>query len=244
MPSSDWTDDGRCSADQYGPIAIDYATSIAGNSYNAYYERPNTLSLLGDVTGLRVLDVGCGPGLLTAWLVEHGAVVTAFDVSETMTDLARKTAGNQAHILVADLGRPLWFANDHSFDLIVASLVLHYVRDWEHVFREFRRVLTPDGAVVFSTHHPTMDWVHTPDDYFAIVQVSETWFRGSRDFEVTFWRRPLTAMTEAITRAGFLIDRLVEPQPIPELRDLDPAAYDKIRTKPRFLFFRLRLGLP
>jgi ubiquinone/menaquinone biosynthesis C-methylase UbiE len=52
----------------------------------------------------------------------------------------------------------LSFAQDGSFDLIVASLVMHYVRDWHAVLGEFRRVLKPDGAVVFSTHHPAMDW--------------------------------------------------------------------------------------
>jgi SAM-dependent methyltransferase len=140
----------------------------------------------------------------------------------------------------ADLEQPLSFAADDAFDLVVASLVLHYVRDWASVLGEFRRVLKPDGAVVFSTHHPTLDWqLHSPEDYFAVKQVTERWTMGSKEFDVTFWRRPLTAMTDAIALAGFVIDRLVEPEPVPELRDRDPDAYVKIRRAPRFLFFRL-----
>ncbi|MGH2366245.1 MAG: class I SAM-dependent methyltransferase [Chloroflexota bacterium] len=85
----------------------------------------------------------------------------------------------------------------------MASLVLHYVRDWEPILAEFRRVLKPTGRVVFSTHHPKMDArVHSPRGYFAIKQVTERWQRGGEDFEVTFWRRPLTAMAEAITAAS------------------------------------------
>jgi hypothetical protein len=47
------------------------------------------------------------------------------------------------------------------------------------------------------------------------MQVTETWHKGGQPFEVTFWRRPLTAITAAISSAGFLIDRLVEPAPLP-----------------------------
>jgi ubiquinone/menaquinone biosynthesis C-methylase UbiE len=233
-------DDGNRSAEQYNTMAVDYAADNAESPYNAYYERPATIALLGEMTGRRVLEVGCGAGILTSWLVEHGATVTAFDVSDQMVTLARNQVGDKARFLVADLGRPLSFAGDDSFDLVVASLVLHYVEDWPHVFREFRRVLAPAGVVVFSTHHPTMDWEHSPDDYFATKQVTERWHKGSAEFDVTFYRRPLTAMTHAISSSRFVIEQLVEPEPVPELRDRDPAAYELIRTKPRFLFFRLK----
>jgi hypothetical protein len=50
-----------------------------------------------------------------------------------------------------------------------------------------------------------MDWeLFSPDDYFAVKQVTETWREGDGEFEVTFWRRPITTMTEAIANAGFV----------------------------------------
>jgi SAM-dependent methyltransferase len=148
--------------------------------------------------------------------------------------------GGRARVLTADLAAPLDFAADQSADLVVASLVLHYLADWTAPLAEFHRVLAPDGAVVFSTHHPSMDWrLHSPDNYFAMLQVTETWEKSGQPFEVTFWRRPLTAMTAAISDAGFVIDRLVEPEPSPELRQRNPQADARIRTGPRFLFFRL-----
>ena len=217
-----------------------YRAANDEGSFNAYYERPATISLMGNVTGLRVLEAGCGPGALTQWLVDHGATVTAIDVSPEMVRLAGQRVGDRAQILTADLAEPLTFLADASADLIVASLVLHYLADWTAPLSEFHRVLTPSGAVVFSTHHPAMDWqLHSPDDYFAVKQVTETWHKGGQPFEVTFWRRPLTAMTAAISGAGFVIDRLVEPDPSPELRQRHPQDYDKIRTRPGFLFFRL-----
>jgi SAM-dependent methyltransferase len=225
---------------QFDAMAVDYAADNAGSPYNAYYERPATISLLGNVAGFRVLEVGCGPGLLTAWLVEHGAVVTASDVSQEMVDLTKKVVGDGAHVVIADLRQPLTFAADQSFDLVVASLVMHYIEDWDFVLGEFHRVLRPGGTVVFSTHHPTMDWELSPDDYFTTTLITDRWRKGLGESGVTFWRRPLTAMTSAIASSGFLIERLVEPVASPELRDRDPAAYELVRTKPRFLVFRLR----
>jgi SAM-dependent methyltransferase len=156
-----------------------------------------------------------------------------------MVRLASGRLGYRATILTADLADPLPFA-DASFDVIVASLVLHYLADWSTPLAEFHRVLVPGGTVTFSTHHPAMDWQeHSTGNYFAVIQVTETWHLGGRPFEVTFWRRPLTAITAAISEAGFVIDRLVEPAPQPGLQERDPRAYDKLRTGPAFLFFRL-----
>lgn len=217
-----------------------YRAANDEGSFNAYYERPATISLLGNVTGLRVLEAGCGPGALTEWLCDHGASVTAFDVSPEMVRLTRERIGQRARVLTADLAEPLAVVTDASADLVVASLVLHYLADWTVPLAEFHRVLAQDGAVVFSTHHPAMDWqLHSPDDYFAIKQVTETWHKGGRPFSMTFWRRPLTAITAAISDAGFIIERIVEPPPLPELQQRDPQDYNKIRTRPRFLFFRL-----
>ena len=233
--------DGQRSAGQYDAMAVQYTADNAENACNAHYERPATISLVGEVEGRRVLEAGCGAGPLTGWLVDHGAAVTALDVSPVMLQLARERVGDRAAFVLADLADTLPFGPHTTFNLVVASLVLHYVKDWETPLAEFRRLLTADGAVVFSTHHPTMDWqLHCPDDYFVVKQVTETWSKGSQDFQVTFWRRPLTAMTAAIAAAGFVIERVLEPEPSAEIRDRDPEAYALLATQPQFLFFRLR----
>src|SRR5438132_13080177 len=132
-------------------MAAEYAADNDDGAYNAYYERPATIALLGDVAGKDVLEVGAGAGPLTEYLVEHGARVTASDVSGEMVKLAQARVGDRATFVVANIEEPLSF-KDGSFDMVVASLVMHYVRG-EPVLREFRRVLRPKGAVVFSTHH-------------------------------------------------------------------------------------------
>jgi 2-polyprenyl-3-methyl-5-hydroxy-6-metoxy-1,4-benzoquinol methylase len=79
-----------------------YSKVNAEGAANAYYERPATIALLGEVTGRRVLEAGCGPGSLTRWLADQGAVVTAMDVSAEMVRLARERTGGRAEILLAD----------------------------------------------------------------------------------------------------------------------------------------------
>ncbi len=130
---------GRVTA-AYDEFAGAYTTENETSLMNAYYERPATLALAGDVAGRRILDAGCGSGPLFAALREKGAVVTGIDQSAGMIEHARRLLGEDADLRVADLADPLPFA-DAEFDDVVASLVLHYLRDWEPVLAEFRRVL-------------------------------------------------------------------------------------------------------
>lgn len=71
-------------------------------------------------------------------------------------------------------------------------------------------------------------------------QITETWRKGNGEYEVTFWRRPLSVMFEEILAGGFTVDELAEPAPLRELESISPSDYRTLTTKPRFLFFRLR----
>ncbi len=145
------------------------------------------------IDGEPMRDGELAAGALTTWLADSGARVTAIDVSPEMVRLATDRLGDRARILNADLVEPLDFATDAIADLVVASLVMHYLADWTGPLDEFYRVLKPDGAMVFSTHHPAMDWQqHSRGDFFKVMQVTETWPKGGQPYEVTFWRRPLT----------------------------------------------------
>lgn len=206
--------------------------------WNAHYERPAVLSLLPPLAGLRVLDAGCGSGWYAEQLARSGAMVTAFDRNERFVALTRaRVAGFEADVLRADLSDPLSFAADETFDAVVCPLVLHYVRDWGAPLKEFHRILKPGGILVFSTHHPFMDWkLFERADYFAIERLDDTWDVGP----VSFYRRPLNAMSEALDAAGFWIERLLEPRPTEEFRQADPAGYERLQKNPWFLVIRAR----
>ena len=144
-------------------------------------------------------------------LRDAGAVVTGFDASPAMVDLARQRMGDDARLHVADLNEPLPFA-DEGFDDVVASLVLHYLEDWTGPLAELRRVLRPGGRLLISVNHPVIFPVVYPDaDYFAVVKYTEDYTFSGETVWLTFFHRPLHAMTDSFTAAGFRISTISEP---------------------------------
>jgi SAM-dependent methyltransferase len=219
-------------------IAAKYAATVDSRPWNAHYERPAVISLLPPLENTKVLDVGCGSGWYAEYLVAHGATVTAFDFNAEFVAFTRTRIANRATVLQADLAEPLVFAADEEFDLAVCPLVMHYLRDWKPALRELHRVLKPLGVLVFSTHHPFMDWkLFNKEDYFATEVVEDNWEGIGR---VTYYRRPLTAISEALRSAGFWIERLLEPQPTEDFQRVNLDSYERLSKNPWFLVIRAR----
>ncbi|MGK4578580.1 class I SAM-dependent methyltransferase [Kitasatospora sp. HPMI-4] len=227
----------------YDGFAEAYSALSETSLLNAYYERPAMLSLAGDVAGRRILDAGCGSGPLFAALRDRGALVTGIDASAGMLELARQRLGADAALHVADLSNPLPFA-DGAFDDVAASLVLHYLEDWGPTLAEMRRVLRPGGRLIASVQHPFVDYaIQDPrPDYHATTRYTDEWTDlVGRPAPMSFWRRPLHAMTDAFTAAGFRLAVISEPQPDPAARELYPDDFQALSTNMGFLFFVLEV---
>ncbi|GEM35220.1 methyltransferase [Nocardia neocaledoniensis NBRC 108232] len=227
-------------ASAYDSFAEGYTAENETSLLNAHYERPAMLELAGDVRGRRILDAGCCSGALSAALRERGADVTGIDASAGMLEQARMRLGADADLRVGDLADPLPFADD-TFDDIVASLVLHYLRDWVPTLGELRRVLKPGGRLLVSVEHPFAIFLGQrlageETNYFRTRERTEEWTMGGQTARLTFWDRPLHAMTGAFTAAGFRIGAISEPSALPSARELFPDGYDE-HTGMRFLSF-------
>lgn len=101
-----------------------------------------------------MLDLGCGAGQLAFHLAKAGAEeVVAIDASERMLEVARS---RRAHPRVAYRLMTMEEGNFDagSFDAVVSSLSLHYVRDYAGLVRRIARWLRPEGLLVLSTEHP------------------------------------------------------------------------------------------
>lgn len=232
--------------DAYEQLAEAYAAKIDTKPHNAYYERPATLSLLPDVTGLTIFDAGCGPGAYAQWLLSHGArTIIAVDASPKMLGLAkdRVKASPQVQFHEVDLATSdLPFVPDASVDIVLAPLVMDYIADWRSVFRRFHRILRPAGLFVFSAGHPSFEAAyHKTQNYFEVEQVSAVWKGFGPIVEVPCYRRSLIDAVNSVIDSGFDLVQLVEPRPTSDFQQAEPIKYERLsREQPGFLCIKAR----
>lgn len=220
----------------YDGFADTFAREAADSPYNAHYDRPTVLELIGDVQGQRILDAGCGPGLYLAELTARGANAVGIDQSADMVHHTRTHLGPHVEVRQHDLNEPLTWASDARFDVVLLALVLHYVENRVRTLIELARVLHPSGRIIVSTSHPTADWLTDGGSYFDARRVEETWSNGMKH---RYWRQPLQAWVTEFSAAGLTIDRLVEHRPAASMPHQHPAAYEKLSRQPGFIAFQL-----
>lgn len=119
-------------------------------------EEPHVERMLGNVTGLSILDVGCGTGRHSIRLAQRGGKVTGLDFSAGMLGRARAKAGaDSVRFVEHDIAQSFPFEGG-TFDRVLCCLVLDHVVDLQTFFAELRRVCRPEGFVVTSVMHPAM----------------------------------------------------------------------------------------
>lgn len=102
----------------------------------------------------KILDLGAGTGFMTKQIAERfpDAEIYALDVAEQMLQYNREQTENKLNYICADLNKiPL---PDNSIDFIYSNMVIHWVKNIDHALLEIRRVLTPEGLILFSTLGP------------------------------------------------------------------------------------------
>jgi SAM-dependent methyltransferase len=226
--------------DAYDQLAPVWADTTDDGPFNGHLERPALRGLIPQpLTGKTVMDAGCGSGAQCEWLLERGADVIGFDLSPGMVEQARRRCGERARLIVADLAEELP-VDDRALDGITCSLALHYVDDWAVPLQTFARVLRPGGWLVVSLDHPFGPPLPTQTGgYFDTELVSDMWVKQGVEVTQQFWRRPLSAAIDAFSNAGFLVDRIVEPQPSADALRQFPEELGGINGIPWFIVYRL-----
>lgn len=109
---------------------------------------------LASLSFARCLEIGCGTGKNTAWLLEKAAEVTAVDLSAQMLDQARaKIPPARVQFIQADITTSWTFLHS-PYDLVSFSLVLEHIENLEPVFQEAARSLNPGGHIYLGELHP------------------------------------------------------------------------------------------
>ena len=129
---------------------------IRDNEANAnnLFEIPALFSMLPDLNGKNVIDLGCGFGEHCIEYVQQGATrVVGVDISEKMLEVAKE---ENSHPNITYLQMPMEDISqiEEKFDVAISSLALHYVEDFESLVKEVYAMLGENGVFVFSQENP------------------------------------------------------------------------------------------
>lgn len=220
-------------------------------SANNLEEKPALFSLSPDLRGKTVLDLGCGYGENCAEFCKRGAsYVLGVDLSEKMLAVAREEHPELA-FLRADMNDLSCI--DGQFDVIFSSLAVHYVEDFGELAKSIFALLNDGGTFVFSQEHPLTTaplagtcWTKDENGNALHYNLSDYTKSGKR---ITSWivdgvvkyHRTFSEIVCALTDAGFVIEKMLEPAPTAETIARDPK-WEKCLHKPNFLLIKARKG--
>ena len=116
---------------------------------------------LANVLFKSCLEIGCGTGKNTVWLMQHAEHITAVDLSEEMLAKAKeKIVSHNIEFKQADITKEWTFTKEH-YDLISFSLVLEHIENLEHVFKEAACLLNNNGHIYIGELHPYKQYAGT-----------------------------------------------------------------------------------
>ncbi|MBU7577400.1 MAG: class I SAM-dependent methyltransferase [Flavihumibacter sp.] len=109
----------------------------------------------------RCLEIGCGTGKNTEWLLSISDHITAVDLSEGMLTRAKeKIQSNQVNFMQADIIQDWQFTNG-PYDLAIFSLVLEHIENLHSIFAKLKAVMQPNGIVYVGELHPFKQYTGT-----------------------------------------------------------------------------------
>jgi SAM-dependent methyltransferase len=232
-----------------------YTFRKKGNSLNDFIEIPAMKKLIGNVKGKYLLDAGCGFGEYSIYCAKKGAIVTGIDVSKTMIGFAKEEAGKskvKIDFRCLNMVKMKGIRSNY-YDIAISSLALCFKA--AQFFKEISRILKPKGVFCFGEVHPIIgggkrarnkkDWI--VDRYFdcSIRKAKNVFGKLDESEDDYYWRWEhynLADYCKALNEAGFLIEQIKEPQPVPKLKRIDLKKYESAMQKPVFILIRAVKG--
>lgn len=221
---------------------------LRSQNANDMLEKPILDELLGDVRGLRILDLGCGEASFGRDLLARGCkAYVGLDGSRNMVEKARETLAGVAGVdgataEIVHSTMEAWECEAASFDLVVTRMALHYLEDLRATFEQVYRCLAPGGRFVFSVQHPVVTSCNASleqsarrgawlvDDYFVSGARDVQWLGGS----VVHYHRTVEEYFGLLQETGFRVTGLRESKPRAE-KFAEPAELARRAKVPLFL---------
>lgn len=188
----------------------------------------------------KVLDLGCGFGWHCKYAVENNAMeVVGVDLSEKMLEQAKKINMDKSIKYVKSSIEEFKSENQY-FDVVISSLALHYVENFDLVCQSVYDMLKEKGNFIFSVEHPVFtaygnqQWytdekgnnAHWPVDNYFYEGIRESEFLGER---VTKYHKTLTTYINGLLKCGFVIKEVIEPIPTDAMLNEVEGMKDELR---------------
>ncbi|MDD4295583.1 MAG: class I SAM-dependent methyltransferase [Ruminiclostridium sp.] len=193
-------------SNEWDNASKEWLESVKINQVRTNILMPETLKILGDIKGKRILDLGCGEGGYSRLFASKGAIVIGVDYSENLINEALKqNQTKEIEYYVRDASY-LEGIEDREFDFVVSAMCLMAVENLESATKEAYRVIKPGGEFLISILHPCFGF----EDYFfeGPYQEIESKYFGK---PITFWHRTLSNTINCMLNVGFNLRLLYEP---------------------------------
>ena len=209
-------------------------------SSNDLIEIPQFFELIGDVRNKTILDMGCGTGGQDRRLIEMGAKkVLGIDISEKMIEVAKKDTDSDK-ITYKLLSMSNLEEITEKFDIVISSLAIHYVEDYDLLCKKVYNLLNDGGYFIFSHMHPMesaiifkgfedRSVVINDKKYFLISDYNN---EGKREIHwfidgVVMYHRNMSHLVNGLIDAGFKIERLNESYATDEAIKIKPKLIEQ-----------------
>lgn len=223
-------------------------------SLNNIVEKPTMLSLLPELQGKKLLDLGCGTGEhLQLYLQRGAAQVVGVDLAAAMLAQAEKNlAPFRPHFTLYQ--SPMEQLNElaeQDFDVITSSFAFHYISNFPQLLIDIKAKLKPNGTLVFSQEHPIVTAYNGGERWEKNEKKEQVAYRlnyyrdeGERDrswFKQPFktYHRTLATIINNLIAAGFEIEQMVEPM-LAEKPEWQ-SEFKDLQHRPVLLFIRAKL---
>lgn len=231
--------------DRYALKYHEKRKSEKDNLWNLYLDRPMIEQFIDEPSpDMKVLDLGCGGGLLTRWLKDKGFDAQGIDFSGSLINIAKKENPDIDFTLSDITSTPYAIG---SFDIIVSGLVLHYIQDLCTVFTEAGRILNTNGIFIFTMHHPFDEVLEVNRTNKAYQATAKPYFHNDQytwkmldGMQLVSYHHTFETIAEGLYKNGFVIERIAESRAKEELQELFPDFYARTNTYPSFCGFKTR----
>ena len=196
----------------------------------SYVLMPSIISAFMACDRSKVIDVGCGVGVLSERLATLSGVVTGIDSSSASIDIARNLHANVKNLTFVESSLNAYASKvgDHTFSIVVANMFLMNVSDLTTALKDIRKLINNGGCFIFSITHPcfwptyreyaTDEWF----DYWKDIAI-ESPFRISLssygNLKTTHFHRPLQDYINSLYDAGLTVEKILEPRPTAHIEE-------------------------